>query len=517
MTSNAERRVARCRAHARRAAPLLALLALAASCAPGARAAAPQQQGWIALSVSANSTFLPPLRRLLLRRLDGKGAPVAALERVAPDHGQDTALFAGALPAGEYALVGLQDGAGVLRVALADNALNRLGTLRVAPRQPADLGRLVLTAMNERTVFGRSAHALSNLALLRRLAPALAPRFAPALAPRRAGDAASGWSAPRPATDNVEDYALVRPVGARCPSMLADGRLVVASGLGSVLQRSPQGHWRVLHASTIESLNCLLALDWPDTTLVAVGAHGSFQRLPAGAATLLPADPGDLPPGDLLSIGGSAAAGWYLLHRNGARLTIYHSAALFGGHWQALHVDQEGAQAQPWTWRSATGMGYARASGAIVQLDFASGVCITRMAPERLAGIAARPDGGLAALGERSGNAYLAGAGAHDWQTLAAPPAALRGPPQASATALLAAAGGMLYTSADQGGHWQQLGQFADDSSLLAVPGGPLLEVHAGRSGLFYLRASGDGGATWRTEYSNFDRQALEDEGNGAK
>jgi hypothetical protein len=496
----------------------LMLLSVAAGAAAAPVAVPTAGQGVVAVSVTANSTHLPALQQLSVRRADGAPGPSYRLERAARGAGRDTALFAGALPVGTYVFAGAFDAGGAQALSLADNAINALGRFTVKPRQATDLGRIVVTAMNEKTLFGRSTRVTSNLALLRRYGGRQARMFGPAVA--------GGWAAPHDAADNVEQYAQVRPVGASCVSALPDGRAFAASRLGSVLQRSARGHWRAVHGSALEALNCVLPVELPGTSLIAVGELGTLLRLAPGGDSLLPVDAGDLPPGDLLYVAGNARAGWYVLHRLGARLSIYHSRTLDAGHWMALHATDmagDGADGTQglWMWRSDTGMVYASAQGTIVELDFASGVCLTRMAPARLADFAADGPGAFGVLAAGDGAAAMSGDGALTWQALQGPPSAMRSAPRrAAGGALLVAAaqqdGNGLYASKGRAS-WQHLGDFSPESSLTIVPGGPLLELHLGRTGLFYIRASADGGLSWRTEYSNFDRQAAEDDQHAAK
>ena len=67
-----------------------------------------------------------------------------------------------------------------------------------------------------------------------------------------------------------------------------------------------------------------------------------------------------------------------------------------------------------------------------------------------------------------------------------------------------------LHGSKDGGKTWGKLSKFALDQQLVVLPSGCLLALGTARHGLFSIRSSQDGGATWQAEYNNFDRVAYE-------
>lgn len=122
--------------------------------------------------------------------------------------------------------------------------------------------------------------------------------------------------------------------------------------------------------------------------LVAVGEFGTLVRKAPGSDELLPIDPGNLPPGTLLRVGGNPVDGWYLMHAKGRDLTIFRSRQLSGGDWQAVH--KAVLPTRLWSsrpvftpWHDARAIGYALPNGRIGQVEYSSGKWSERMAPAK--------------------------------------------------------------------------------------------------------------------------------------
>lgn len=511
---------------------LAALAAVTAGCATTTQAPDPLKtppkpgQSNVVVSITSNTAQVGAFDTLELLRIQPAGQTVTEthlLNRILPGLARDTSMFIGVLPEGDYELSTLRHTATRQYLAFGTEQRQRLGRIAVRGGLPVDLGRLIVTPINTRVLVGRSARVQSNAALLRRFAPDYARLFD--------GDVSPGWNHPRPDDDRTEEYALQRPVGAGNPREMADGQVVAASRLGTVLQRSTNGAWRTLRSDDLNSLMYVTPVDRPDASLLAVGEFGTLLRLPPGGNKLVPVDTGDLPPGNLLFIGGNDQAGWYIAQQSGTSVSLLRSSRLEAGQWQELRRESvatsfwSGANAF-WIWPTDTGLAYAVSEGSIHSLDFASGAWTTRKAPNdnRLVSVAPDPGGKLGILTSPGGGFAGVFAGTWIWSEAEARWVEIKtefkvkvAPPRQTPAGDMIMIGGVfstpeLHTSKDAGKTWQKLADFALDQTLVILPSGKMFGVSLGQYGLFSIRHSADQGKTWKLEYSNFDRAAYDAE-----
>lgn len=475
----------------------------------------------VAVTVTDNTSRAGAFTSMTVQRmLPGETSPASHIMRlVAPGLSRDTALFIAVLPEGEYEFASFSTGTQILNLNPGSRRL--IGKFTVAGGKAVDLGRLVVTPLNTSVLVGRSARVTSNLPLMRRFAPEQAQLYG--------GEVRPGWNGPRTAEDRIEEYALGRPVGADNPVEAADGRIVAGSRLGSVLVRSPQGRWDTLRSEGLESILYAAPVDLPDARIVAAGEFNTLLRQPPGVPRLVAIDTGDLPPGNLLYVGGSDALGWYVAHQRGTEISIFRSARLDAGQWQAIR--KESAEASIWSgpnrfwiWSTPRGLGYALSEGAIRFLDFGTGAWTERKAPNnhRLNGIAPNPDGTLGILTSPGGGfggifagLYLSKDEGATWQEVPTEFKVKMVPPQRSRSGTMFLAGGVfsnpeLHASRDEGKTWQKVSDFKLDRRLVILPSGAMLAVDSGSFGLFSIQRSSNEGASWQTEYSNFDRAAYD-------
>ena len=498
------------------AATLLACASTTVSVDPLKTAPAPGQST-VAVSVTANTGQIRGFDEVRVRRAGSDDTYV--LRQVAPGMARDTTLFVGVLPAGEYEFASMRDTRAQKLLALSANGIATIGRFSVAGGQPVDLGRLLITPVNNNFLYGRAPMAGNNQRLMQRYAPDYLRLFA--------AGAQRGWTGERNAQDRVEEYATFRPVGADCISEMADGSVVAASRLGAVLQRNAGGSWRVLRSPGLESLLCVLPVDLPDADLLAVGELNTLLRRAPGASTLAPLDTGNLPPGSLLRIAGNASAGWYVALLQGGLVTIFHSKALEQGDWKPVRQEQlyhskwYGAS-QFWMWPTAQGLAYAVTAGPVHMLDFASGQWSKRALPNdwQIADIRTNPTGmwGLLALppgGDQAPLAFTSRNMGQDWEALKLPLAARLAPPQQTADGTLLAYGGNggkyeLLASRDAGRNWASVAQFEAGRTLFPLKSGGLLDTDMGLQGVSAIMYSPDGGRTWQTEYTNYNPKAAD-------
>ena len=477
----------------------------------------------VAVSITANTDEISGFDTIKLRRVaegekPGEFKLVAenlVMKKVARGLARDTSLFIGALPPGEYEFVELID--------ISSNKLLRVysrtvGSFKVEAGKPTDLGRLVVTRANLSIDLGRSARVVSNGELIRRFAPEYSKLFG--------ADAVPGWKNPRDPRDAVEEFARAHPAGAECVTEMPDGRVVAASRMGAVLQRSTQGVWSVLNSPSTETLACLVPVDLPDAELLAVGEFGTMLRKPRDSDQLLPVDTGNLPPGNLLRIGGNDADGWYVMHRNGDQMGVFHSRRLAGGDWQSVRqfkVPRSYYYAAGffWAWQDGGAMGYAMLDGRIAEVDYGTGKWSERNAPRKakLASFRHWPDGTesvliQAGLMGRFPDAYISRDRGRNWTQIVSPFKVLMSPAVPLRDGRLLLEAGMynkkeLHVSADQGKTWTPYADYALHGDPMMFASGLALNVREGYSGIVSIHSSSDDARTWKLEHSNFDVTTL--------
>jgi hypothetical protein len=273
---------------------------------------------------------------------------------------------------------------------------------------------------------------------------------------------------------------------------------------------------------------CVESVDLPDANLIAVGEFNTILRKPPGGNALLPVDPGDLPPGNLLFIDGSQKTGWYVAQQSGKEVTVFHSAQLESGHWEALRKESVGVSFWSgansfWIWRTPSGLGYAVSEGRIHLLDYATNTWKDAHGPgtDRLLGIVHNPGGSYGVLTSPGGGFggifagdYLSRDNASTWQAIKSDFKVKIAPPSETPDGTLLIQGGVfsnaeLHASKDGGATWSSLSNFPLTGSLSVFPSGGLLAVQE-TYGVFSVAYSSDGGKSWKYEYSNFNSRLLD-------
>jgi hypothetical protein len=476
----------------------------------------------VVVSVTTNTAQIKGFDGLAVRRTNAPDVNVVemhALNQIVPDLARDTSVFVGMLREGEYEVAEFSDSKTNRKLDLKTRNRDLIGRFKVTAGKAVDLGRLILTPVNQLVVMGRSAKVTSNKPLLE--------KYAPDYASLLQGETSEGWLEPRSAQDTVEEYALGRPVGFGPPTELGDGTVLAASRLGTVLVRLTSGKWRAIRGDGLETLFYATPVKQDDTRLIAVGELGTILRLPVGGRKLVPVDAGNLPPGNLLFIDGDAVHGWYVAQQHGSEVTLYHSLELERGDWQPVRKETVGTNFwsgsdQIWFWQRAGGLGYALSNGTINQLDFASGEWRTFKAPNdaNLINIVSNPDGSLGILTSPGGglaglfsDLYLSKDDGATWREIK-PKFKIKGSPPIQLTphALLAVSRESafsghheLHLSHDDGVTWEKC-DYRLGERLVALKSGRLLSVDPGMNGIFSISSSDDAGKYWQVEYSNFNR-----------
>lgn len=520
-----------------RLATLLSTLAIAAALAGCAtttyvfdplKAPLAAGQRTVAISITANTGQVMGFDELQVRRLPspvkpGEPEPAAEyfiLRQVAPGMARDTTLFIGALPAGEYGLVQFRSNTSHKSLWLNRSGPSLPGTFKVDDK-PVDLGRLIVTPLNERALYGRSAKVQSNQKLIERFSAEHAVLFK--------DGTVEGWTAPRAANDRIEEYAMLRPVGSDCVTEMPDGTVAAASRLNSVMMRSTNGRWRAVRGPGIDSLLCVWPVQLPNADLLAVGEFGTLLRHEPGSATLVPVDTGNLPFGNLLRIAGDEAAGWHVALQRDRQVTLYHSPTLEAGNWTPVRSEDVGFSVwngvnQFWMWPTAQGFAYAVSKGPLNFFDFKTRawserpvpnerrIIDIRTSPTGMIGLLTSPGGGFGGITAANHISYDQ---AQSWENIDVPFTVKISPVQQTMDGTMLVWGGAfgqpeLQQSKDKGRTWTRLGDYFRGRLLWPLKSGGLLDADLGAFGISWIQYSGDGGQNWKTEYSNYDRQAAE-------
>jgi hypothetical protein len=483
-------------------------------------------QSVVVIGITGNTSQVGATDSITLKRnnpADPKADETHILRQIVPGVSRDTSLFVGTLPTGEYEFVSFDFSATRQFLRFSDTMRARVGNFAVTGGKPVDLGRLVTTPLNTGLLIGRSERVTSNLELLRRFAPDYLRFF------DKPGELALGWQKPRSPNDRVEEYALSSPVGADNPFELADGSVVMGARLGTALLRLPDGKWSGISSDGIEALLCVRPGDTPETHLVAVGEFGTLLRAERGSKRFVKVAPGNLPPGNLLFVAGDSQRGWVVVLQSGRDIQFLRSATLEAGQWTALRkISLESSfwsgGEQFWVWSHPKGFAYATGDSGLNFHDLSTGQWTQRSVPKgnRIIGIAAdqgehigiltSPGGGFAGA---FASQYFSRDGGANWADLKTEFKIKVAPPRRAGSGELLTMGGVfsspeLHASADDGTTWQKRSEFRLDQDLSILPGGLMLAASRGGLGIFSVRVSQDQGKTWRTEYSNFDRQAYE-------
>lgn len=474
-------------------------------------------QGVVLLSVTSNSPRSGQFDSIVLELETPKGhmSETYVLNQVSKGMARDTALFIGAVPAGRYKVARFN--VGQLFIALSDVTRERIGVLEVKAGVTQDLGRLVVTNLNNRVLVGRSELVKSNVDLVKRFAPD-SSKYAQRI------DGA-GWIAPRDAKDKTEEFALATPAGATSLTELSSGEVVAVSRVGSILVRSQMGKWRRLGINGLESLLWLKPVDQPDAKLVAVGEFNTIAQVGADWKVRR-LDPGNLPAGNLLFVDGNAHDGWFVAQQSAKTVTIYRADRIDAGDWKPVKsVDVSfsawNGPTEFWAWPTSQGFAYAVSSGQVNWYNIKTGTWSQSQAPNerRISGVQPGTDDSLGLMTSPGGGFGGLFAQIHmstdkgaSWQTLTSPfKVNARAPVRLPSGVLLLQGSALsnkeIYRSNGVDQPWTKLDtEVYISEQLVALPTKGVFAIDDGSSpsGYASIRQSPDDGRTWLLEYSNY-------------
>lgn len=472
----------------------------------------------VTVSITANTDQVSGLSQITLGRFDSADALSGlilhsyVLTQAAKDMARDTTLFIGILPPGRYYFNKLTDGSNANHYIQLGAGLD---AFTVEEGKPVDLGRLIVTPLiGQRVLVGRSQRVRDNRAMIVRYSPEHLKLFAP--------ETTISWSAPPKAMDHAEELAMARPTGAQCVTELADGGVVAATRMGTVLWRSPQGTWSKLPSDQIESLNCVQSVRMPDADLLAFGEFGTLLRHAPGQNQLESVDTGNLPYGNLIGLAGNMEAGWYVAVQRNREVTIYHSARLEHGDWSKVRSERMRDSIfnpDSWFWMRDIGTGFAYTSprGTLQVYDYASGQWSQRATPEgKLAefrtsgsGMWSATTGGAGPFSHGVKNSFVSLDQGRSWRQVQVSMVASGIPfVQRADGAWLRFDGSLLgktslQASTDMGKTWTLLDSGPKSRSLIPLQSGTILGQIWDSSEPARFEVSGDGGKTWTSESVN--------------
>ena len=473
------------------------------------------EEGLVVVSMITNSLKLDGVDTLIV---DG-GSARYRLRSVATAHAKDYALFVGALPEGKYHVHAIEERDTFRKLTLANLDRQMVGAFDVRRGQRCDLGRLVVTQITFDPVMGRAVAAADNDSALRRFAPDSANVLTAAT---------DCWSKPRDAKDIVESYARFHPADAAVAVELADGRVAVPSGMGSVLIRAVNGKWSVAHSAGMEQL--LYLDDAPESSLVAVGELNTLEKLGADGK-LHRLDTGELPLGNILFIDGNTKDGWHIVHQRGADLRMYRADSLDKPVWAEIASTATGfsfwsGAKNFWAWPTEKGFAYATTDQGLMRFyDYATRTWTERHAPKNNAliniahspggviGVLTSPGGGMGGI---TASQYYSRDGGQTWLTIPEAPYKVKiAAPRLLADGTLLVNGGVfgdsgLQASKDGGKTWVKVSdKIGVGDFIWNLPRAGLFNFDKGTLGIEVISHSSDGGTTWTTEYMSVDRDLM--------
>lgn len=474
--------------------------------------------GTVIVSLSANTLETRAFDRITLTRLDAGGERQRlvehreALRNVLPGTPGTTTVFVGAVAPGDYQLRQLSSANASLT--LPETVL---GSFSVHADGLTDLGRLVLTSVNDQAMVGRSVSVTDNETFVARHSPNHVALY-------RQPDRAT-WHAPDPEQDAAEAYARHHPLGMTAFRRLADGQWIGGAHMGTLLLRVADGQWRsAVMADEMESVTAVVP-DVHDGSLAIAGTDlGSLLRL-LDNGVLQRVARGNLPRGRLAFLDRSVDRQiWVAGVHAGGLITFFASPRIDRGQWTPFGVlETPGAglgrpATRVWTWHFDGGFGFAASSDPTLScFDYASGMWRTGTAPGELSPVSmlAAESGALGLLvrtpvkgaepAESVDTAHVSGDCGQTWQAVTTPADATASAPlpMADGTVLRVGrdtAGDAVFVSADGGQTWQRR---ALDAPVLRerlwLLGSTLLAVTE-RQGVEELRSSRNGGARWTVE-----------------
>lgn len=476
---------------------------------------APDQNGLVVLSATANTGEIGQIQQFILNKIGEKPAKDFVLNNSIPQKSRDTSVFIGALPPGEYRLTRLNAGMKYLDVGHSPILPN----IKIAAGEVADLGRVILTAINMRAALGRSHQFTDNRHIIKRYLPGQLELYNRSIS--------SGWTQPTAEKDLIELLALSHPQGAGSLVELADGRILAGTRLGTVLLRTTDQKWHIAtRTKEYEAITAIGSYETTENLAVVADNYGELYLLKQDYK-LSPVERGNLPSGDVFFIAQSPdATQWFIALNRDQHVELYSADALDNANWTLVRRDSvafsswSGAR-NAWAWKRPNGIGYAVSSENVVNCyDYSSRAWNKAASPANrtiiaiasaphtdAVGVLTSPGGGFAGVFAKT---HLSRDCGTTWVETTSPYKVKASAPTLLPNNTIIEAGGVfrdtgIYALKPDAKAWEKITDYVVLSERLWVmKSGGIFAISQGQYGIENISFSSDGGTTWNLELTSY-------------
>lgn len=478
-----------------------------------------QSSGLVLLSTTVNTGEIPQIYSVTVKGVSGKQKKEHIFKNEIWGKSKGTSLFFGGLPAGEYKVTKVTAAVtnGTKSLNTEDSEL--LGNFIVKPGEVSDLGRLILSAVNDKAALGRSEIIINNKALV--------DRFFKHEYELNSNNTFLGWASPHKVEDRVESYALAHPQGISNISELENGLIIAGTRLGITLVRSNNGKWSVLSRNS-ELSQVITTAPYQKDDFIAIAADdlGNIYKL-SQEGDIQNINKGNLPHGNVVFISSSKDySQWFIAIERDGFSELYRSGQINNGAWELensvkIGFDTWNGSQFAFYWRMPEGIGFgASASDSISCYDFVSNSWIKNSTPDKRSaisisasdannfiGVLTGPGGGFGGVFAKTHFTENCGG---SWLETDSPYSVKASAPLIIKDNLIIETGGVvsdegLYASKDFGVSWYKISDrkvFSNKMWLTKNHG--LFSVSNGIYGFENIENSKDYGATWKLELTSF-------------
>jgi hypothetical protein len=475
----------------------------------------PDKTGLVVLSSTVNTGEIGQIQSFILSKIGEKPAKEFVLNNAISQTSRDTSVFIGALPPGEYRLVRLSAGMKFLDVSNSPILPN----IKVAAGEIADLGRVILTAVNMKVALGRSRQFTDNRYLIKRYLPNKLELYNNGIS--------NGWLQPPAEKDVIEPLALSHPQGAGSMVELADGRILAGTRLGTVLLRTTDKKWHIAtRTKDYEAITAIAAYETNENLVIVADNYGELYLLDKNFE-LSPLERGNLPRGGVFFIAQSPdSTQWFIALTKDQHVELYSANALDNADWTLVRRDSvvfsawSGAR-NAWAWNRPDGIGYAVSSENVINCyDYASRTWTKAATPANrtiialasaphtdAVGVLTSPGGGFAGVFAKT---HLSRDCGTTWVETTSPYKVKASAPTLLPNDTIIEAGGVfrdtgIYALKPDANIWEKITDYVVLSERLWVmKSGGIFAVSQGQYGIENISFSPDGGATWGLELTSY-------------
>lgn len=480
-----------------------------------------KEYGLVVVSTTINTGEIPQINSMTIKSTNAENFDKHLLVNTINDASQKTSLFFGALPPGQYKItkISAKTPAGQKYLALDDSPF--LGSFIVHAGKISDLGRLILTSVNNRVALGRSELLQNNDALME--------RFFSDKQILKSEKLSQAWFRTRHKNDIVERFALTHPHGFSSLSELEDGQMIAGTNFGITLIRSREGRWSALARNkNLNQITVTAPYEHNGSIAVVADEFADLYEI-TSKGNIKPINKGNLPDGniDFISSNNDFSLWFIAVERNGF-VELYKSKTLANGIWKfqkrvEVNYDQFDGVVPKFYWRSPNGIGFATKSSSIVSCyDYSSNRWTESSTPEQrpvrsisttsannYIGLLTSSSGRLGGLWAQT---HISKDCGKSWVEIDSPYSSKSHAPFVVEENFILEAGGLIsdegiYASKDNGKTWYKASN--DEvllNTLLLTKQHGLFSISNKTYSFEVIRSSKDYGATWQLELSTYDK-----------